>query len=108
MFNSVNRHSRTQRILSQCCGYVYQRIESRDNLQSNDGGVVTGELMKISSNMIFLAIIFSMMWPSNAGAQSSYDLRSPDNRIEIRIRTADRIRYDVLLKGKALLENCTL
>src|SRR6185437_676833 len=64
--------------------------------------------MKISSNMIFFAIIFSMMWPSNAGAQSSYDLRSPDNRIEIRIRTADRIRYDVLLKGKALLENSTL
>ena len=41
-------------------------------------------------------------------AQSSHDLRSPDNRIEIRIRTADRIRYDVLLNGRSLLENCTL
>jgi alpha-glucosidase len=41
-------------------------------------------------------------------AQSSYDLRSPDNRIEIRIRTSQQIHYDVLLKGRALLENCTL
>jgi alpha-glucosidase len=41
-------------------------------------------------------------------AQSSYDLRSPDGRIEVRIRTAPRVRYDVLLKGTALLEDCTL
>jgi alpha-glucosidase len=44
----------------------------------------------------------------HAAAQSSYDLRSPDNRIEVRIRTAKRIRYDVLLKGSALLQDCTL
>ena len=43
-----------------------------------------------------------------AAAQSSYDLRSPDNRIEIRIRTAERLRYDVLLEGRALLQDCTL
>ena len=41
-------------------------------------------------------------------AQASYDLRSPDNRIELRVRTADRVHYDVLLNGRALLENCTL
>jgi len=41
-------------------------------------------------------------------AQSSYDLRSPNNKIEIRIRTAHGIRYDVLLNGQALLEHCTL
>jgi len=35
-------------------------------------------------------------------------VRSPDNRIEIRIRTAERIRYDVVLNGRSLLENCTL
>src|SRR5256885_6022761 len=44
----------------------------------------------------------------NAAAQSSYDLRSPDGRIEIRIRTTNELRYDVLLKGAAVLENCTL
>ncbi|MHB8610014.1 MAG: glycoside hydrolase family 97 protein [Candidatus Acidiferrales bacterium] len=41
-------------------------------------------------------------------AQSSYDLRSPNNKIEIRIRTAHGIHYDVLLNGQALLEDCTL
>ena len=43
-----------------------------------------------------------------ATAQSSYDLRSPDNRIEIRIRTVPALRYDVLLKGRALLQDSTL
>jgi alpha-glucosidase len=41
-------------------------------------------------------------------AQSSHDLRSPDGRIELRIRTADRIRYDLILKGRAVLENATI
>jgi alpha-glucosidase len=43
-----------------------------------------------------------------AGAQSSYDLRSPNNRVELRIRTANGIRYDVLLGGRAILADCTL
>ena len=43
-----------------------------------------------------------------AAAPSSYDLRSPDNRIEIRIRSAQHLRYDVLLKGRTLLQDCTL
>jgi len=45
---------------------------------------------------------------SSAKAQSSYDLRSPNNRIELRIRTANGIRYDVLLGGRAILQDCTL
>src|SRR5947208_8898103 len=44
----------------------------------------------------------------SAPAQSSFDLRSPDNRIEIRIRTVPAVRYDVLLKGRTLLQDCTL
>jgi alpha-glucosidase len=43
-----------------------------------------------------------------ANAQSSYDLRSPDNRIEVRIRTSGQIRYDVILNGAAVLENSTI
>jgi len=43
-----------------------------------------------------------------AAAPSSFDLRSPDNRIEVRIRTAQHLRYDVLLKGRALLQDCPL
>ena len=41
-------------------------------------------------------------------AQSSYDLKSPDTRIELRVRTSGQLRYDVLLRGSALLENSTL
>ena len=41
-------------------------------------------------------------------AQSSYDLKSPDKRIEVRIRTSGQLRYDVLLRGNALLENSSL
>ena len=53
--------------------------------------------------MLILAIC-----ATGAGAQSSYDLRSPGGRIEVRIRTANGLRYDVLFQGKALLQNCTL
>ncbi len=45
---------------------------------------------------------------TTASAQSSYDLRSPDNRVEIRIRTVPALRYDVLLKGRTLLQDSTL
>ena len=54
-------------------------------------------------------LLLPMLWlASDARAQASYDLRSPDNKIEARIRTAKSIRYDVLLKGRALLQDCTL
>ena len=42
-----------------------------------------------------------------AAAQSSYELRSPDNRIQVKIRAAEKIQYDVLLGGRTLLENST-
>ena len=41
-------------------------------------------------------------------AQSNYSLRSPDQRIEVRVRAADRLSYDVLLNGNLLLQNSTL
>src|SRR5215472_4129007 len=44
----------------------------------------------------------------SAKGQGSYDLRSPDRRIEVRIRTARGIRYDVVLKGSAVLEDSSL
>jgi len=43
-----------------------------------------------------------------ANAQSSYDLRSPDNRIEVRIRTSGQIRYDVVVQTMPILENSTV
>ena len=41
-------------------------------------------------------------------AQSNYSVRSPDQRIEVRVRAADRLSYDVLLNGSLLLQNSTL
>ena len=64
--------------------------------------------MKLSYGSSFLWIAFILLWTGNAVAQSSYDLRSPDGRIEIRIRTAQRVRYDVLFKGNVLLQDCAL
>lgn len=52
-------------------------------------------------------VVFACCVPS-AIAQSSYDLLSPDKRIEVRIRTAKGIRYDVVFKGQALLQDCAL
>jgi alpha-glucosidase len=55
----------------------------------------------------WLLIAAATCFTQKANAQS-YDLRSPDNRIEVRVRTSGQIRYDVVLKGEALLENSTL
>src|ERR1700722_7198472 len=40
--------------------------------------------------------------------QRDYSLRSPDGRVEVKVRAADRLTYDVLFNGKALLQNCRL
>src|SRR5580704_6833359 len=40
-----------------------------------------------------------------ATAQRDYTLRSPDGRIEVKLRAADRLKYDVFFKGKPLLED---
>lgn len=59
------------------------------------------------SKVLLVGVSFFLLIGITA-AQSSYDLRSPNKKIEIRIRTADQVRYDVLLQGQPLLENCTL
>ena len=41
-------------------------------------------------------------------AQSAHTLRSPDQRIEVRVRAADRLTYDVLFNGAPLLQNSTM
>lgn len=44
----------------------------------------------------------------NVAAQSNYSVFSPDRRIEVKIKIGERVAYDVLLKGKALLQDSTL
>ena len=63
----------------------------------------------MKSSLIFGAVVLLLTFAGKrVSAQSSYDLRSPDGRIEVRIRTAGSIRYDVVLKGRAVLEDSTL
>src|SRR5882724_10683263 len=56
---------------------------------------------------LLLSLLFIAVFIRDGAAQSSYDLRSPDGRIEIRIRTKGQFQYDVVLKGRAVLENST-
>ena len=57
-------------------------------------------------SILLLALL--AMGSGMAIAQTSYDLKSPDGRIEVRIRTVRQIRYDVVLRGTSLLENAPL
>ena len=63
----------------------------------------------VRKNLPLLVFLFaSLLIIGSASGQSSFDLRSPDKRIEVRVRTVPQLRYDVLLNGKALLEDSTL
>ena len=59
------------------------------------------------SKALWVVLSLSLLTGITA-AQSSYDLRSPNRKIEVRIRTANQLRYDVLLNGAALLQDSTL
>ncbi|MFB3777492.1 MAG: glycoside hydrolase family 97 protein [Bryobacteraceae bacterium] len=55
-----------------------------------------------------LTLLVSFVWqPGAAGADSNYVLRSPDRRIEVRIRAGGRIQYDVAVNGVVLLKDST-
>src|SRR5581483_8555770 len=87
------------RIVCKCAGLARKISTSRKCSHP-------GENMKIFFTLILLSLAGGLLIQDGA-AQSSYDLRSPDGRIEVRIRTAGQLRYDVILKGRAVLENCT-
>ena len=66
--------------------------------------------MKLLANVVLLGFAMTLCATaaSAAPAQSSFDLKSPDKRIEVRIRTAHGVHYDVVLGGRAILEDSTL
>src|SRR5690349_21534238 len=64
--------------------------------------------MKLPLKNALFILIPLLSLTTTALAQASYSLLSPDKRIEVRIRTADRFSYDVLFQGAVLLQNSTL
>jgi len=60
----------------------------------------------VKAGLLFLVAV--TMGRAAAAQSSSFDLLSPDKRIEVRVRTAKGIHFDVLLKGRALLEDCAV
>src|SRR5580658_3497318 len=64
--------------------------------------------MNMQLEKAILWMVPALLLAGHCLGQSSYDVRSPDNRIELRVRTAQQIRYDVVLNGAAVLRDCTL
>jgi len=64
--------------------------------------------MSLTRAVVLIGLLSSFSSNATAAAQSSYDLRSPDNRIELRVRTSGQIQYDVVLNGRAVMEHATL
>lgn len=60
------------------------------------------------SILTILLLLPTFFMTVNAIAQQTYSLRSPDQKIEVRIRNGDRFQYDVLLNGKTLLQDSAL
>ena len=59
--------------------------------------------MKISLALAALFVFFSSVF-----ADTSHELRSPDNRILVTVRVGDRIRYDVRVNGNLVMQDSTL
>ncbi|HWY70134.1 MAG TPA: glycoside hydrolase family 97 protein [Terriglobales bacterium] len=60
---------------------------------------------KLAKSLLLFTLQF-WFW-GMMSAQSNHELRSPDGRIQIKIRVGEKIQYDVLLGGRTLLENST-
>jgi alpha-glucosidase len=80
-------------------------IPKRKSTSGNEEGRID---VNAIAKKILLSLFPSLLLVAHCAAQSSYDLRSPDNRIELRIRTAEQISYDVVLNGAEVLRDCPL
>jgi alpha-glucosidase len=59
---------------------------------------------KITNAILLTALLASI----SLAADSSFTLRSPDDRIEVQIHVANRVTYDIALNGKPLLKDSSL
>lgn len=60
-------------------------------------------MLKTVSLLAAFLPAFALLCP----AQEAYTLRSPDGRIEVRIRAGERLSYDVFVRGRAVVANAT-
>src|SRR5688572_16690432 len=79
-------------------------ISEPANTQINSEGK---HFMKFSAKVLPLLALL-VCAAGDAEAQSSHSVRSPDKRLELKIRVDDRLRYDLLLNGKTLMRDCTM
>ena len=68
----------------------------------------TNNFAKSAVSLMVIAWAAMFCSPEIGMAQSDYSLLSPDRRIEVKIHMADRLTYDVLLNGAAILQNSSL
>src|SRR5258705_13145129 len=65
------------------------------------------KLMVKTIGLFLLLVNFGAAF-ATAQQPSSYNLVSPNGRIQIRIQTGDRLTYDVVINNKTVLHNCSL
>lgn len=63
--------------------------------------------MPIIWNSAWVRMAPAVLFAAACFGQQSYTLRSPDGRIELRIRAGERLAYDVAVRGKTVMENST-
>ena len=61
-----------------------------------------------NKRLLVTLLLLHCCYLADTMGQSGYTLRSPDQKIEIRIRTTERLKYDIVLDGKVLLQDSTL
>ena len=59
----------------------------------------------MKTSLALAALLLSLAYPVSA---TTHELRSPDGKILVTIRTDERISYDVRVNGNALLQNSTV
>src|ERR1700686_192957 len=55
-----------------------------------------------------MALVCLAFFAGTVAADTSYTLKSPDDRIEVQIHVTNKIRYEVALNGKLLMKDSSL
>ncbi len=63
---------------------------------------------KARSFLLAMALLQLFFLTDRAVAMSNYELQSPNGKVRLNIRAAERIEYEVIFDGKMLLKDCRL